>query len=292
MLQARSTRGGDEDDAVLSRSPSPVYRVRFEARSVEPDGFVGRRAQSLGLPDNDEEHLTGQISRETSRRQKKRRGKHFSLSAASFSPPPTSPASLPSPPSFSSSILNANDCSPTESSRAGAINCHVFSVNLDASRRHDYSDSPSHFIPIVSPATANSSTLLAGSAFDLTGGLPPQDQLRRKKAPDKMHRCEFCSKEFPRPSAVRTHALAVHDHARPYPCAYSTCSKTFSTRSNARRHNLTHSEKSRVTPSMRYAVQFVEVMGVPQQPRAASPDAFPYNVRWAAENPAGRHVPT
>ncbi|KAF8155562.1 hypothetical protein B0H34DRAFT_635627, partial [Crassisporium funariophilum] len=55
----------------------------------------------------------------------------------------------------------------------------------------------------------------------------------------KMHECELCGKKFPRPSGLRTH-MNTHNNAKPYPCGFPGCSRTFGVRSNAKRHLRTH----------------------------------------------------
>ncbi|TEB23392.1 hypothetical protein FA13DRAFT_1715455 [Coprinellus micaceus] len=61
----------------------------------------------------------------------------------------------------------------------------------------------------------------------------------KKKKKSKMHTCEICSKKFPRPSGLRTH-MNTHNNARPYPCGFPGCTRTFGVRSNAKRHLRTH----------------------------------------------------
>ncbi|TFK21829.1 hypothetical protein FA15DRAFT_597228 [Coprinopsis marcescibilis] len=64
-------------------------------------------------------------------------------------------------------------------------------------------------------------------------------QLPKKKKKSKMHPCEICDKKFPRPSGLKTH-MNTHNNARPYPCGYPGCTRTFGVRSNAKRHLRTH----------------------------------------------------
>ncbi|KAH6879693.1 hypothetical protein BKA70DRAFT_1345029 [Coprinopsis sp. MPI-PUGE-AT-0042] len=60
---------------------------------------------------------------------------------------------------------------------------------------------------------------------------------RAKKV--KFHTCTECGKAFPRPSGLRTH-MNTHTKAKPYPCTFEGCDKTFSVISNAKRHFRTH----------------------------------------------------
>ncbi|KAJ6487743.1 hypothetical protein C8R45DRAFT_994181 [Mycena sanguinolenta] len=114
----------------------------------------------------------------------------------------------------------------------------------------------------------------------------------RRKGPEKMHRCEICGKEFPRPSAVNTH-MNVHNNARPFPCGFPNCPKTFSVRSNARRHHRTHSEKALPPTSplpSHSGFQFAELI-VPEPrplPLPPSPNQSSFRVRWVANNTTTR----
>ncbi|KAJ7918454.1 hypothetical protein B0H13DRAFT_291965 [Mycena leptocephala] len=111
---------------------------------------------------------------------------------------------------------------------------------------------------------------------------------RRRKGPEKMHRCEICFKEFPRPSAVKTH-MNVHNNARPYTCGFPNCPKTFSVRSNARRHYRTHGERppQRDSPvQFQAGFKFAELIDAPEQPLPPplSLSQAPFRVRWVPPN--------
>ncbi|KAJ3834468.1 hypothetical protein F5878DRAFT_589393 [Lentinula raphanica] len=54
-----------------------------------------------------------------------------------------------------------------------------------------------------------------------------------------MHACDICGKNFPRPSGLKTH-MNTHTHNKPFSCAYPGCERTFTVRSNAKRHLRTH----------------------------------------------------
>ncbi|KAJ7665985.1 hypothetical protein DFH06DRAFT_264157 [Mycena polygramma] len=105
-----------------------------------------------------------------------------------------------------------------------------------------------------------------------------------------MHRCGVCKKEFPRPSAVRTH-MHVHDNERPYTCGFPDCPKTFSVRSNARRHYRTHGVRSpQPDPDSPIESQadfkFAEPIDAPVQPPPPplSLSQAPFRVRWVPTN--------
>jgi len=122
------------------------------------------------------------------------------------------------------------------------------------------------------------------------------------RAPKKMHQCNICFKEFPRPSALKTH-MNVHNNARPYTCGFPNCPKTFSVRSNARRHYRTHGERppQRGSPvQFQAGFKFAELIDAPEQPLPPplSLSQAPFRVRWVPPNataltkvthPAKRH---
>jgi len=54
-----------------------------------------------------------------------------------------------------------------------------------------------------------------------------------------MHQCNVCSKWFPRPSGLTTH-MNTHSGAKPYKCPAPDCDKSFTVRSNVKRHLKTH----------------------------------------------------
>ncbi|KIY71344.1 hypothetical protein CYLTODRAFT_346182, partial [Cylindrobasidium torrendii FP15055 ss-10] len=64
----------------------------------------------------------------------------------------------------------------------------------------------------------------------------------------RMHRCEQCGHQFPRPSGLRTH-MNSHNGVKPWGCSFPGCCKAFGVRSNAKRHMRTHgSDFSRLHP--------------------------------------------
>ncbi|KAH7927964.1 hypothetical protein BV22DRAFT_1005884 [Leucogyrophana mollusca] len=82
---------------------------------------------------------------------------------------------------------------------------------------------------------------------------------RPKKS--KMHQCSVCQKSFPRPSGLKMH-FNSHIGLKPFKCSVPTCSKTFTVRSNARRHLQTHginpSTYDPLPPSSPFSVDFEE----------------------------------
>ncbi|KAF9269669.1 hypothetical protein L218DRAFT_838846, partial [Marasmius fiardii PR-910] len=61
----------------------------------------------------------------------------------------------------------------------------------------------------------------------------------KKKKRSKMHKCEVCEKLFPRPSGLKTH-MNTHNNVKPFICEFPGCNRSFTVRSNARRHLRTH----------------------------------------------------
>ncbi|KAL3310511.1 hypothetical protein Ciccas_010925, partial [Cichlidogyrus casuarinus] len=58
-----------------------------------------------------------------------------------------------------------------------------------------------------------------------------------KRRSRQMHPCEYCDKQFDRPSLLKRHTL-THTGERPFACKY--CGKGFSTRSGVNTHERTH----------------------------------------------------
>ncbi|VDL94632.1 unnamed protein product [Schistocephalus solidus] len=82
------------------------------------------------------------------------------------------------------------------------------------------------------------------STTHIPSGLGPTDEtkvtealstVRRRQR--QMHHCDFCDKQFDRPSLLKRHTL-THTGERPFECRF--CSKGFSTRSGVNTHERTH----------------------------------------------------
>ncbi|KAJ6582897.1 hypothetical protein DFH09DRAFT_278077 [Mycena vulgaris] len=119
--------------------------------------------------------------------------------------------------------------------------------------------------------------------------IPSQTRLgvsrTRNNSPAKMHICPVCNKEFPRPSGLKTH-MNIHNNLRPYTCGFPNCPKTFSVRSNARRHYRIHSGTGPPEPPVQeFRVDFRE----PEVHRQVTPPPFslsqaPFRLRWVRPN--------
>ncbi|KAJ7269644.1 hypothetical protein C8J57DRAFT_1607226, partial [Mycena rebaudengoi] len=106
-----------------------------------------------------------------------------------------------------------------------------------------------------------------------------------------MHMCEICFKKFPRPSGLDTHMNSHYDR-KPHECGFPGCPRTFSVRSNARRHFRTHptGNLSSTPPSPPHQTVFKEttVATPPPTPPPSSLSSQRFNVRWVDTLPHGR----
>ncbi|KAF7372383.1 hypothetical protein MVEN_00098700 [Mycena venus] len=92
-----------------------------------------------------------------------------------------------------------------------------------------------------------------------------------------------------RPSALKAH-LNVHNNARPYPCGFPDCPKTYKIRSNARRHHRGHLRKLGLPTSPNEApqgVQFAEHINAPLPPPSQHHQAL-FHIRWNEINTTTR----
>ncbi|KAF8521348.1 hypothetical protein JB92DRAFT_1820153 [Gautieria morchelliformis] len=69
--------------------------------------------------------------------------------------------------------------------------------------------------------------------------------------PARRFACEMCDERFDRQSGLDTHMRSKsHENIRPYACSQPGCSKTFSVKSNLRRHERTHLPTAHLNPLM------------------------------------------
>ncbi|KAK7022276.1 hypothetical protein R3P38DRAFT_3195656 [Favolaschia claudopus] len=145
--------------------------------------------------------------------------------------------------------------------------------------------------------------------------IPSHVETKKKgeRKPDKMHPCEVCHKEFPRPSALETH-MNTHNkvfrtsrryHAErqveftrgvAYHCSYPGCSKSFNVRSNARRHSQIHTDKdARANTSENVQIKFAEtIIEAPHPERSldlSSDSQSSFRIRWLDPNVTVRGKP-
>ncbi|EJD51380.1 hypothetical protein AURDEDRAFT_121204 [Auricularia subglabra TFB-10046 SS5] len=135
----------------------------------------------------------------------------------------------------------SSSASPSSSSTLGSMDSH-------SSHAHSHSQPHHHSRPSTAASShSGSGSSFAPSALTLTP-TPSHSAASQtdtggsnKKKPKKvkMHACDVCHKEFPRPSGLQTH-MNVHSGAKPYKCPVPGCSKRFGVRSNATRHLRVH----------------------------------------------------
>ncbi|KAF7351374.1 hypothetical protein MSAN_01568900 [Mycena sanguinolenta] len=300
-----------------SMSSCSIHGITHEHQSLEPYQSV---PVSYSYPRQSAERTRmgmhhdqfPQIHRESSIRQ---REGSYTLPSALFSSPPI-PSDRPPPslrlpnPSFPSL-----DSTRSSSSSRVPVSYRGLSLSLSDSEDDGSRSSPRRkgFITIVPKPVESSTSFSAGNgsynqssgistpnSASEVGGSPPTSigtipyveprEWGRRKSAEKMHRCEICGKEFPRPSAVKTH-MNVHSNTRPFPCGFPDCPKTFSVRSNARRHYRTHSEKALPPTSplpSQSGFQFAELIAQEPLPPPLPPNQSSFRVRWVANNTTTR----
>ncbi|KAL0575212.1 hypothetical protein V5O48_006751 [Marasmius crinis-equi] len=101
----------------------------------------------------------------------------------------------------------------------------------------------------------------------------------KKKKKSKMHQCEICNKLFPRPSGLKTH-MNTHYNLKPFTCEFPGCNRSFTVRSNARRHLRTHGviPDSANSSSTDYVVNFDAPM-VPES-QTHQLQNVPQKIKW------------
>ncbi|KAF8068927.1 hypothetical protein FPV67DRAFT_1393001, partial [Lyophyllum atratum] len=99
----------------------------------------------------------------------------------------------------------------------------------------------------------------------------------------KMHDCEVCGKSsLGFPSGLKTH-MNTHNNLKPFSCGFVGCPRTFTVRSNAKRHLRTHGVDTMGTHEST-AAPYVVGFSTPtiMQPAAATHEMakLPYKLRW------------
>ena len=204
-------------------------------------------------------------------------GSSTTTASPSSAPPP--PLLSPPPPPSSSCSPHTSPCSSPPSSPSchplappSLPSVHAF--RLDTLQSVDPSDDPCplslhdlmipseeqeyqghsyHFsLQSVSPSNPKP------QSFSDEKPLHEESALPKRKGKSKMHTCSLCQKSFPRPSGLRTHMNShsgdkrvSHRAVSPksadppislsaYKCPVTSCAKSFTVRSNAKRHIRTH----------------------------------------------------
>ncbi len=92
----------------------------------------------------------------------------------------------------------------------------------------------------------NTSSSLSGNPnMDLTAFPVKRTKSGKRRANcRKRNICQYCSKEFSRPSSLQTH-IYTHTGEKPFICTFKGCGKKFSVRSNLVRHMKLHEAKAK-----------------------------------------------
>ncbi|TFK38043.1 hypothetical protein BDQ12DRAFT_606755 [Crucibulum laeve] len=193
--------------------------------------------------------------------------------------PPSSTSYDVQPPSAPSHIAPSSEHlrgSPTQTTTPPSDSESVTSVVAVSNAKH-------HHVNVQGPSSTVVSSSVAISSLSRT---------TKKKKKSKMHECEICGKKFPRPSGLRTH-MNTHNNAKPFPCGFPGCQRTFGVRSNAKRHLRTHGvipQPSIPAGDTSYVVGFSTPVVMPpvdcssrddpDQPRHQTGRAPVFKLRW------------
>ncbi|KAG5646333.1 hypothetical protein DXG03_003656 [Asterophora parasitica] len=155
-----------------------------------------------------------------------------------------------------------------------SIASNIAQVQLESQR----SESPTSPFSLPKPVDTEYANTAATSTLTKPQSLPTA-----KKKKSKMHECEVCGKMFPRPSGLKTH-MNTHNNLKPFPCGFAGCPRTFTVRSNAKRHLRTHgvdTSAAREPAEVPYVVGFdtPTVLG-PSQSALHEVSQTPYKLKW------------
>ncbi|KAF5371786.1 hypothetical protein D9758_003548 [Tetrapyrgos nigripes] len=143
--------------------------------------------------------------------------------------------------------------------------------------------------------TTENSLASATQAASDEGSEPP-----KKKKKGKMHPCEMCGKAFPRPSGLKIH-MNTHAHLKPFGCGYPGCHRTFTVKSNAKRHLRTHGINPDLFSSRPdWSIDFEDPQIVQEGGSGTTNLAAPSKIKWmplslssrfntTSPNPTTRH---
>ncbi|KDN43591.1 hypothetical protein RSAG8_05968, partial [Rhizoctonia solani AG-8 WAC10335] len=163
----------------------------------------------------------------------------------------------PSPPPATTLVSNGDYSTPRAKSEAlSPPNTQPLQRTLQGSKDLPWSPGSSAMSSIVtSRDLSEEPKLFSDSQPDLLSGVQfvgkwqqdtaqaQQDAVKarpvRKPSKDERRRCPVCSKMFRRPSSLEDH-LNVHSGDKPHTCPFKGCNSGFATKSNMKRHFLTH----------------------------------------------------
>jgi hypothetical protein len=188
---------------------------------------------------------------------------------------------------FSPTVPSLSPMNETRSQRAPYARDNMFNGANPARSDSSLSNSStstqeSDFPPVQYSSFPNGEG--ARGRTSISKSASPPGRTSRK---NKMHPCNICGKQFPRPSGLGTH-MNSHNGKKPYKCLVPGCPKAFAVRSNAKRHLRTHgvSAVPLTTPQM-VNTTFTVGFDPPFVSSTFDGGAIP-KLKWVEQGPATR----
>ncbi|KAJ7599056.1 hypothetical protein C8J56DRAFT_915760 [Mycena floridula] len=146
------------------------------------------------------------------------------------------PTDLISPNSIDTDLGNYYRGSSGYSSSCHPTNPYPSMISTSFDYTSDAASGQSDSETIHSPNMSPSAVVFGphSGSDEPTASVTPKAR-RRNRSGLKPHCCEICSKSFARPSGLQTH-MNTHNNIRPFKCPMPGCKRSFTVRSNAKRH--------------------------------------------------------